>query len=190
MSHEDRKRWDEKYSVKAVPARVQPDDWLVNRAADVSPGKALELACGLGHNALWLAEQGWQVDAVDVSPVGLTMARQLADDVGQTVNWLEADLDEFVPEPGGYTLAVVFRFLDRKRLPTLIPAAVAPGGLLIYETFAAGQLDRADNHLHNAAYVLSTGELPTLYPEFDVVEYREDQLEDRTVARLCARRSD
>src|SRR5258708_33029292 len=117
MSASDRKRWDEKYQAKPVPDSLVPDAWLIEQTSNLQPGRALELACGLGHNAIWLAQQGWTVDAVDVSPVGLANAEKLAHNVAAHVNWIAADLDEFIPQLQTYDLVLVFRFLDRGRMP-------------------------------------------------------------------------
>src|SRR5262245_48051685 len=149
MSSEDRRRWDEKYATKSVPDRLVPDEWLQEQIVGLTPGRALELACGLGHNAIWLAQQGWQVDAVDVSPVGLEIATGLARRLDARINWIPADLDELVPEPAAYDLVCVFRFLNRSRLPRLIEQSLRPGGCLIYETFTAAHLARPDSHMKN-----------------------------------------
>lgn len=188
MSIEDRHRWDAKYAQKPLPPAVTPDDWLVQGTAGLAPGRALELACGLGHNAIWLAQQGWNVDAVDISSAGLTLARQLAEREGQAIRWIAADLDQFAVAPGSYDLVVVFRFLDRIRVPSLIESALRSGGTLIYETFTAAQLARPDNHLRSAAFTLSPGELPRLFGGLRVIDHREVELRDRTVARLLARK--
>ena len=194
MSLSDLERWDAKYAAKSVPGEVSPDEWFVRHMTWRAPGEALELACGLGHNAIWLAEYGWRVDAVDVSSVGLALAEELEQRAASpttartTVSWIAADLDEFTPRREAYDLVIVFRFLDRTRVPGLIMQALRPGGLLVYETFSRGQLARADNHLSCADFTLASGELPTLFPELTVVEYEEAELADRSVARLVARR--
>lgn len=189
MSLSDRERWDVKYAAKSLPELVVPDDWLVKHVTRRTPGVALELACGLGHNAIWLANQGWKVDAVDVSPVGLTLAEDFAKRVRRsTVSWIAADLDEFEPRAEAYDLVLVFRFLDRSHVPELIERALRPGGLLVYETFSQGQMTRADNHLRSADFTLASNELPVLFPKLTVVEYEEVDLADRSVARLVARR--
>ena len=189
MSREDQLRWDAKYAQRALPGDLSPDDWLVEHVAGTPPGRALDLACGLGHNAIWLAERGWTVDAVDISPVGLCLAREFADgfDYGP-VNWIAADLDEFTPAESAYDLVLVFRFLERERLPRLIRSALRPDGRVIYETFLGAQFDRNDNHLHNRAFALAPGELPKLFPKFEVLNYRETELSNRTVAQLLAER--
>ena len=189
MSLSDRKRWDAKYATKSVPELVSPDEWLVTHVARRGPGEALELACGLGHNAIWLANQGWRVDAVDVSPVGLALAEELAKRVEcPAVSWIAADLDEFVPRTEAYDLVLVFRFLDRLRVPGLIERALRPGGLLVYETFSRGQMARADNHLRCEGFTLAPSELPMLFPNLTVVEYEEVDLAESSVARLVAQR--
>src|SRR5262245_48589585 len=140
MSASDRERWDAKYADKPAPDQLSPDDWLVEQAAELPAGRALELACGLGHNAVWLAGHGWNVDAVDISAIGLARAEELAERCGTRVNWVVADLDEFVPEPAAYNLVLVFRFLDRGRLPGIIREALRSGGRLVYETFTMAHL--------------------------------------------------
>jgi SAM-dependent methyltransferase len=189
MSTTDRQRWDEKYGAKPVPDGITPDAWLIEQVSGLEPGRALELACGLGHNAIWLAQQGWQVDAVDISAVGLAHAEKLAQACSANVHWIAADLDEFTPVADTYDLAVVFRFLDRIHLPLLVQHALRPQGWLIYETFTTAHINRPDSHMKNPAFALNPGELPRLLPQFEVVSYFECALADRDVARLVALRS-
>lgn len=143
----------------------------------------------MGHNAIWLGLQGWRVDAVDISNVGLKLARQSATQAScSMVTWVEADLDVYEPADTTYDLIVVFRFLDRERLPTLIESALRPGGILVYETFTQQQLSRPDTHIKNPRFALQPGELPTLFPSLAVEAFEEVELEDRCVARLIARK--
>ena len=189
MSEADRDRWDGKYAAKDVPELLQPDDWLTRHAPSLIPGRALDLACGLGHNAIWLAQQGWTVDAVDVSAAGLKLARELATrEHSRPVDWIAADLDEWTPAANQYDLVVVFRFLDRDRLSRMIEDALRPTGMLIYETFLRAQCHRADNHLKNPAFTLQPGELPRLFTGLETVDYQEAELPDRTVARWVGRK--
>jgi tellurite methyltransferase len=168
---------------RAEFVRIQP------RKSDMG-GVALDLACGLGHNAIWLAQRGWQVDAVDISPVGLDLAESLAKRAHcTTISWIAADLDDFEPQPAAYDLVTVFRFLDRQRLPQLIESALRPGGILIYETFSQRQFSRSDNQLQNPLFTLGPGELPLLFPQFTIISHEEADLQDRSVARLVAQKS-
>lgn len=181
MSREDRERWNEKYRLKVGVTSPAPSEWLGEVVRGMAPGRAWDVACGAGQNALLLAGLGWRVDAVDVSPLGLEIGRSSSD--GLAVNWIAADLDEYEPPVGVYDLVVVFRFLDRRRLPGLIEGSLKPGGRVVYETFVEGQLERLDNHLQNPVFVLNSWELPGLFPGLRTVEYREERLADRTVAR-------
>ena len=74
----EREQWDERYRADELIWKVEPNRFLVEEVAGLVPGRALDLACGEGRNALWLAERGWQVTAVDFSAVGLEKARRLA----------------------------------------------------------------------------------------------------------------
>ncbi len=185
MSDSDRQRWDEKYALQSPPEELLPDDWLIENVENRQPGRALELACGVGHNAIRLAQQGWTVDAVDISAAGLRLAAQLAARFScPPLQWIAAEIDEFTPEPETYDLILVFRFLDRRRLPAVISAALRPGGRLIYETFSRSQLDRSDNHIRNPAFTLEPGELPRLYGGLEIIADRETEFPDRTVVQF------
>jgi 2-polyprenyl-3-methyl-5-hydroxy-6-metoxy-1,4-benzoquinol methylase len=189
MSAEDRQRWDAKYAERSVAAELAPHEWLVACASALPPGRALDVAAGLGHNAVWLASRGWTVDAIDISAGGLRLAEQLAEQHGQHVNWIAADLDNFEVPRERYDLICVVRFLDRQRLPAMIVNALRPGGLLVYETFTVRELQRAgSNQLRNPAFVLQPGQLPTLYASLETLDYRELDLVEHSVARLLARK--
>ncbi|MBC8293584.1 MAG: class I SAM-dependent methyltransferase [Proteobacteria bacterium] len=188
MADSDRRRWDEKYEGRSIAATLQPDPWLADSVAGLAPGRALELACGTGHNATWLAEQGWTVDALDISPTGLALAEARARELGLSVNWIAADLDSWRPPQKAYDLVVVVRFLDREQLPGIVLEALAPGGHLVYETFSHRQCDREDNHLRSRSYALAPGELRQLYSALEEIKYEEVELPASSVARLLARR--
>lgn len=192
MATSDRDRWDAKYKARSTVKLAAPDEWLQQHVECCErPGRALDLACGLGHNAIWLAQRGWQVDAVDISPVGLDLAAALASQSDcQTISWIAADLDEFEPIMGKYDLVTIFRFLDRHRVPQIIETALRPGGILIYETFTEQQLSRTDNHLKSSRFTIGPGELPQLFPWLTVIAYEEVELADRSVARLVAQKHD
>lgn len=195
MSIRDRDRWNDKYAECEPLSVVQPDEWLTEavRIIQTAPGathstlKALDVACGLGHNAIWLTDQGWDVDAVDISATALELAQQAAPAGHIQPCWIEADLDNWAPTANRYDLVVVFRFLDRETVPRIAREALRPGGWLIYETFSAAQRTRSDNHISNPAFTLAPGELPTLFPDLDVVVHREDVLENRSVERFLGK---
>jgi tellurite methyltransferase len=188
MTAEDRDKWNRKYSDGTFACSDCPEEWLQQCVGELATGRALDLACGLGHNAIWLARQGWQVDAIDISKAGLDLARLRAEHEQADVNWMEADLDDWVSPPGAYDLICVFRFLDRERLPKWIPGALRDGGLLCYETFLRSQFQRPDNHFKSDRFALEAGELPTLYPTLRCEAYEEASLAERDVARYLGRR--
>ena len=102
MSMRDRDRWNERHAKCEPLSIVQPDEWLVEAfqlietacGTTESPQRTLDVACGLGHNAIWLAQQGLRSDAVDISTNGLELARQCATANNVDVCWIEADLDD------------------------------------------------------------------------------------------------
>lgn len=187
MSDTDRTRWDEKYRLKSELPSPAPSEWLRNVVADMPPGRAWDVACGVGQNSFLLAQLGWTLDAVDISLIGLEIgsreSQNYSGNIRGEIHWIAADLDTYEPPPAAYDLIIVFRFLDRLRLPQIIQNSLKSGGRILYETFVAGQMERRDNHLANPDFVLKSGELPTLFPELQTLSYAEESLTDRTVAR-------
>jgi 2-polyprenyl-3-methyl-5-hydroxy-6-metoxy-1,4-benzoquinol methylase len=188
MTAVDRERWDAKYADREVPAAVEPPEWLVRHAMNLPPGRALDIACGLGHAAIWLAQRGWDVTAIDISSTGLDLACRFADQIGVHVNFQQADLDDIDLGCDQYDLITVFRFLDRSTLPQRITNALRPGGTLIYETFLADAGNSAAGRPMNPAFLLASGELPKLFPSLRLVEYAENSSPILT-ARFCGRMS-
>ena len=107
---------------------------MVAELAGLGPGRALDLGTGEGRNAIWLAEHGWRVTAVDFSPVGLAGGARLAAPRGVTVDWVTADLREYQP-PEAFDLVLVayLHLLPAERSEALRRAAgvLAPGGTLL-----------------------------------------------------------
>ena len=95
-------------------------------------GRALDVACGAGRNPLFLAQAGYRVDAIDISPVGLNMARNKATDQGLSINWIEQDLDRPYPFDTDYDLIVVMWYVNPD-LITRLCDCLAPGGYLLCE---------------------------------------------------------
>ena len=129
-----REAWDEKYAAEELLWGAEPNRFLVAELDGAEPGLALDLACGAGRNAVWLAQQGWRVTGVDFSQVALAKAVALAGSRGVEVDWVEADLLGYEP-PGGLDLVVVFYLqlpADERRLVLGRAArALAPGGTIL-----------------------------------------------------------
>ena len=103
----DSRDWDERYEGNEFIWSVTPNQFLVTETDRLEPGRALDVACGEGRNAIWLAERGWQVTAVDYSEVGLSKGRRLAESRGTVIDWVHADVTEYQPRPSAYDLVVV-----------------------------------------------------------------------------------
>jgi len=131
----DSDAWDARYAAAELVWTAEPNRFLVDEVADLAPGRALDVACGEGRNAIWLAEQGWAVTGVDFSPVALDKARRLAEARGVTVTWRLADVVINSAEPGSFDLVAVFclQLPPEARRSALGAAAraVAPGGTLL-----------------------------------------------------------
>lgn len=144
MSEADRARWDERYGKGAYSSREHPSailpEWLAEAANHPSPAAnvtptALDVACGAGRNAIYLAGLGFKVDAVDISTVGLDRARRRADDIGGLdIHWIPHDLDKPLPAEvhSPYDLIVLVRYVD-SALVARLTSLLADGGVLIVE---------------------------------------------------------
>jgi SAM-dependent methyltransferase len=130
-----REAWDRKYASGELLWGATPNRVLVAEASELAPGRALDLACGEGRNAVWLAERGWTVVGVDFSEVALSKARSRAVAAGVNVELRCSDLLELVPEPAGYDLVLVFFLQLTPPERTLVlgraARALAPGGTLL-----------------------------------------------------------
>lgn len=132
-----REAWNRRYAVSEFLWTVDANRFLVAEAASLLPGRALDLATGEGRNAVWLAEQGWDVCAVDFAEVGLQKGQRLAAvrGVAGRVSFEAADLRSYRHEPGGFDLVtLIYLQIPQTELqPVLVKAAqaVAPGGIFL-----------------------------------------------------------
>jgi SAM-dependent methyltransferase len=130
-----RERWNEKWRERLADGYDEPSRFLVPEVEGLPPGRALDLACGMGRNAIWLAQRGWQVTAVDYSEVALVEARRRAAAHGVEVEWLLADVTEWIPEAESFDLVCVFYLqlpaAERRAVLGQAARAVAPGGIVL-----------------------------------------------------------
>jgi SAM-dependent methyltransferase len=133
----DSQQWDERYSGTEFEWTTRPNQFVATELAGLTPGRALDLAAGEGRNAVWLAERGWRVTAVDFSRVGLEKGRKLSAARGvdeAQVDWIVADLRDYEPERGTYDLALIayLQVSPQVRAAVLAraAAALAPGGTM------------------------------------------------------------
>ena len=134
-SDPSRERWDRRWAGERAHASTAPSGFLLAEAADLRPGTALDLACGAGRNAVWLAEHGWRVTAVDFSGVALRMARALAAERRVEVDWIEADVVAWAPPARAYDLVCVLYLqlpaAERRTALARAADAVRAGGTLL-----------------------------------------------------------
>jgi SAM-dependent methyltransferase len=130
-----RERWNEKWRERGAGARAEPNRFLVEDVSELPAGRALDLACGAGRNAIWLAERGWRVTGVDYSEVGLEEARRRASERGVDIEWILADLTEWSPPPGAFDLVCVLYLqlpaAERRLVLQHAAEALAPGGAIL-----------------------------------------------------------
>jgi len=104
----NREQWNQRYAAaEELLWSAAANRTLETEAEGLPLGRALDLACGEGRNAVWLAQQGWDVTAVDFSDVAVARGRELAGRRGVTVHWVLEDVYEFEPESGGFDLVIV-----------------------------------------------------------------------------------
>jgi 2-polyprenyl-3-methyl-5-hydroxy-6-metoxy-1,4-benzoquinol methylase len=163
--------WDERYGQDGYAYGTAPNRWLEAQAGAIRPGgRVLCLADGDGRNGTWLALQGFAVETVDGSAVGVEKARQLAARHGVALDARVADLADYVPEPGRFDAVVlIFAHLPaplRRVVHARAEAALAPGGRLILEAFTPRQLGRASGGPSQAEMLQDTtsvrGDFPGL----------------------------
>lgn len=141
MSTAERDKWDGRYRDGAYEGRAHPTALLAEWLPRLPPGRALDVACGAGRNALFLAANGFAVTALDISAVALARGRRSAEERGLDVTWLCVDLDEdpsAALPAGAFDVIVWVRYVQRALMPALA-ARLAPGGILLCEQHLASE---------------------------------------------------
>ena len=164
-------KWDRRYREAGdeVPA---PAAVLVDNAHLLPPaGRALDLACGLGGNARWLAERGLEVSAWDFSPVAIKRLATQADRQGLELDAKARDVCDQPPAPASFDVIVVAHFLERSLASHLVQA-LRPDGLLFYETFTRERV--GEGGPGNPDFLLGPNELLGLFRPLHLLAYREE----------------
>jgi tellurite methyltransferase len=186
LSESHRERWDRRWAGGAH-ADPEPPAWLDPLRPELpAAGRALDVACGAGRAALWLARAGFEVTAVDVSPVALERCRAAAERAGLSVTTRALDLEREPPPEGPFAAIACFAYLQRDLFPRLVER-LSPGGCLVCEIATVRNLER--HRRPPARFLLEEGELRTLVAPLEPVYYREGWFEGRALARAVARRA-
>lgn len=185
MTEADRARWDRRYRERAHHPDFTPHALLVNHAYLLKGGRALDVACGIGRDALFLAALGYQVDAIDLSEVALEKARTEAGRRNLSVQFVQADLDTYRIAPETYDVITDFYFLDRRLIPG-IKTGLKPGGLVLLETYNIRRL--AVDPAIDPIYLLQLGEAADLFAGFEILLAKDDAGRHQDVSQLIARK--
>jgi SAM-dependent methyltransferase len=167
---------------------MQPTRWLVDHQHLVPrAGTALDVACGRGRNAIWLAQRGLETLAIDRDAAALEDLRATAQSLGLSLKTEVIDLEGGARRlpAAGVDVIVVVHYLHRPLVPSLIDA-LRPGGILVYETFTQAQAARGKPT--NPAFLLAAGELRTLVAPLELLVEREGEFEGKMLASVIARR--
>jgi SAM-dependent methyltransferase len=177
----DRETYDGLYRSAPEVWSGRPNRQLVVAAGGLPPGTALDAGCGEGADALWLAEGGWRVTAVDFSTVALDRgaARAAGRRLGDRIEWLHADLGTWTPPEGRYDLVTAHylhsRGADRAALFERLAAAVAPGGTLLVVGHLLGEA-AGHHHAHDPDLLYTAEDVAAV---LDPAEWRDVVTETR-----------
>ncbi len=166
------KKWNEAYQIAdialAVPVQVLSEN---KHLLPVTKGDALDLACGRAGNAIYLAKYGFDVDAVDISPVVLEHVEQFANEHSLSISCQCRDIESEGLSDKKYDVIVVSYFLNRELFPQII-SALKPKGILFYQTWSQQKVD--DSGPGNPVFRLQAGELLELSKPLRPIYYREE----------------
>ena len=179
----DAGRWNRRFEGDDFVFGTEPNQWLHRHAASfLRHGRMLCVADGEGRNSVWLARQGFQVDAFDISDVGLAKARKLAASAGVSVNYQLADCDGFAWPAAAYdgVAAIFVQFADpdlRKRLFGHMIASLKPGGTLILQGYTPKQLEYKTGGPSAVSHLYTEPMLREAFSELEIIELREYETE-------------
>ncbi len=190
MSQSEAERWNEKYRQESeFWLQLEPRQLLtsfVHRLPE--SGRALDAACGVGINAVYLAKHGLKVFGIDISEYALRLANRHSKKMGLSLEVVVADLSHPWLPPEFFDVITNFHFLERAAIP-VYRQALKRGGFILFDTFMA-----TSNTIDTPEYYLSPGELGNLFYDFEIIHYSEELLEpgqshgERGVAQLVARK--
>ncbi len=177
----DREIWNRRYAERELIWTAEPNRFLVAETGSLARGRAIELACGEGRNAVWLAEQGWQVTGVDFADVGLEKARRLADSRGVHVDWVAADLLDYEPLPRAFELVAILylQLPSSQRRPILRAAAgaVAPGGTFLLVAHDLANIERGYGGPQHASVLFTAEDVVSDLAGIDMLIERAERVE-------------
>jgi len=165
----------------------EPAQFLVENLELLPRGRALDVAMGNGRNAIYLAEAGFEVEGIDMSPEAVNAALESAREAGVTIRAQVVDLESsYQIEKGAYDAIICFNYLQRSLIPQ-IKDGLCPRGMVVYETFIVDQAQFG--RPRNPEYLLMYNELLDMFHDLRCLRYREGIIENkRAVAGIIAQK--
>ena len=168
----DKERWNLKYEGTTYIYGKEPTAYLKDKLSLLKKGKALVLAMGEGRNAVYLAENGFDVTGVDLSEVGIEKCARLAEERGVEVNSIVADLTDYDMGTEQYDLITNFYFYDKSILPRVIDS-LKPGGMFIFETYSRDHPKHSKFGPKNPNYLVKPNELLEIFQSLRILYYED-----------------
>lgn len=169
----DAAEWDARYAADELVWSATPNRWVAEELAELPPGRALDLAAGEGRNAIWLAERGWDVTAVDFSQVAIDKAAALAARRGVTLRLVVADVTVWTPPAAAFdAVLVAYLQLPADRFATVLrraAAALAPGGTLLVIGHDRDNLTRGYGGPQDPVVLVTVPEVTAALDGLDIV---------------------
>ncbi len=173
-----RATWDSRFSTADYIFGTEPNAWLATHAGLLKPGmRVLAVADGEGRNSVWMARRGLEVDAFDISPVGVDKARKLAQASGAQVNFQVCSVEDFAWKVGEYdaVVAVFIQFADpdtRAALFRRMKSALKPDGLILLQGYTPKQLEYKTGGPPNLDHLYTEALLREAFGDMDIAELR------------------
>jgi len=164
----DQTRWDKYYNMEEFLYGTEPIPFLKDNISLLPKNKALDLAMGEGRNGVYLATQGFDVLGLDISPIGLNKAQQLAKHFNTAIQTRVVDLENYQLEKNSYDVIVCTYYLQRD-LFDQIKDSLKPGGMVLIETFNTDYLKYSR---FPKKYLLKHNELLEIFKDFKVIRYQ------------------
>lgn len=196
MSQKDQEKWDQKYAAGAFESRSYPSQYLKEQLPNITqtlmsveastPWRALDIACGAGRNAHYLALNGFTVDALDISRVGLDRAENNTPAGAAKICWTQVDLDHGLPNDSKkYDLIIMFRYVNASLLAAIGQRLSEHGHLLCEEHLVTNQ---SVNGPSSERFRVATSELETALVGYNVIDKFEGIIEDPDGSRAAVAR--
>jgi len=177
MSKINKDNWDERFSSVEYVYGTNPNAFLKEQLAKLSPGRLLMLGEGEGRNAVYAAKKKWQVDAVDFSDQARLKALKLAAKEKVNINYTICNLNEYQPQSSHYdAIGIIFIHLDKSELEKIFAVAkeaLKKGGIILCEVFSKNQLGKTSGGPKVADLLYSTDEIASMFKGLETVSLEE-----------------